>query len=138
MELLLVLIQDFEGFDGFDKIGRACLGFFGCLVNYLVKITEVNEGNYGSGEIRVKGLRLPEAEAEPEIMVHFFLAFRVEGETIGAGMLQRFSAVHAFTEDEESEGASHLVGAVSGDFLHSESFLEVSPIFPLAPLPQFF
>jgi hypothetical protein len=33
--LLLVLIQDFEGFDGFEKTGRACLGFFGCLVDNL-------------------------------------------------------------------------------------------------------
>jgi hypothetical protein len=31
-----------------------------------------------------------------------------------------------------------LIGVVSGDFLHIESFLEVSPIFPLAPLPKFF
>ena len=53
-------------------------------------------------------------------------------------MLQGFAAVHAFAEDEESEGASLLIWAVSGDFLHIESFLEVSPIFTLPPLPQFF
>jgi hypothetical protein len=53
-------------------------------------------------------------------------------------MLQRFAAVHAFVEDEEGERASHLVGAVSGDFLHSKRFLEVIPIFPLPPLPQIF
>jgi hypothetical protein len=53
-------------------------------------------------------------------------------------MLHGFAAVHSFVEDEEGERASHLVGAVSGDFLHIESFLEVVPIFPLAPLPQIF
>jgi hypothetical protein len=71
-------------------------------------------------------------------MVLFFLAFGVKGEAIGAGMLRGFAAVNAFTEDEKGEGASLLIGAVSGDFLHIESFLEVSPIFPLAPLPKFF
>jgi hypothetical protein len=71
-------------------------------------------------------------------MVLFFLAFGIEGETIGAGLLQGFAAVHAFVEDEKGERASHLVGVVSGDFLHIESFLEVIPIFPLAPLPQIF
>ena len=71
-------------------------------------------------------------------MVLFFLAFGVEGEAIWTGMLQGFAAVHSFVQDEKGEGASLLVGAVSGDFLHIESFLEVSPIFPLAPLPQFF
>ena len=86
----------------------------------------------------MKGLRLPEAEAEPEIMVLFFLAFGVEGEAIWTRILQGFAAVHSFVEDEKGEGASLLIGAVSGDFLHIESFLEVSPIFPLAPLPKFF
>ena len=86
----------------------------------------------------VKGTGLPKAEAEPEIMVLFFLAFGVEGETIGAGMLHWFAAVHSFVEDEKGERTSHLVGAVSGDFLHIESFLEVIPIFPLPPLLQFF
>jgi hypothetical protein len=62
----------------------------------------------------------------------------VEGETIGAGVLHWFAAVHSFVEDEKCERASHLVGVVSGDFLHIESFLEVIPIFPLAPLPQIF
>ena len=71
-------------------------------------------------------------------MVFFGLIGGVKGETIGAGMLQGFAAVHSFAEDEECERASLLIGAVSGDFLHIESFLEVSPIFPLAPLPQFF
>ncbi len=71
-------------------------------------------------------------------MVLFGLIGGVEGETIGAGMLQGFAAVHPFAEDEECERGSLLVGAVSGDFLHMKSFLEVSPIFPLAPLPQFF
>ncbi len=71
-------------------------------------------------------------------MVLFGLIGSIEGETIRAGMLHWFAAVHAFAEDEESERASHLIWAVSGDFLHIESFLEVSPIFPLPPLPQFF
>ena len=53
-------------------------------------------------------------------MVLFFLGFGVEGETIGAGMLQGFAAVHSFVEDEECERASLLIGAVSGDFLHIE------------------
>jgi hypothetical protein len=86
----------------------------------------------------MKGPGLPEAEAEPEIMVLFFLAFGVECKTIGAGLFHGFAAVHSFVKDEKGERASHLVGAVSGDFLHIESFLEVTPIFPLAPLPQFF
>jgi len=116
--LLLVLIQNFEGFDGFEKIGRGCQGFFGCLVDYLVQITKVNEGDHGTGEEGVKGFRLPEAEAEPEIMVLFFLGFGVEGEAIRAGMLQGFAAVHSFAQDEKGERASLLIGAVSGDFLH--------------------
>jgi hypothetical protein len=53
-------------------------------------------------------------------------------------MLQGFAAVHSLVEDEKGEGASRLIGAVSGDFLHIEKLLEVSPIFPLAPLPKFF
>ena len=71
-------------------------------------------------------------------MVLFSLVGCIEGETIGAGLLQGFAAVHSFVQDEKGERASLLIGAVSGDFLHIESFLEVSPIFPLAPLPQFF
>jgi hypothetical protein len=86
----------------------------------------------------MKGSGLPQAETDPVEMVLFSLVGCIEGEAIWAGMLQRFAAVHAFAEDEESERASLLIGAVSGDFLHIESFLEVSPIFPLAPLPQFF
>ena len=45
MVLLLMLIQDFEGFDGFEKIGRGCQGFFGCLVDNLVQIPKMDEGN---------------------------------------------------------------------------------------------
>jgi hypothetical protein len=45
MVLLLMLIQDFEGFNGFEKIGRACLGFFGCLADNLVKVPKMDEGN---------------------------------------------------------------------------------------------
>ena len=71
-------------------------------------------------------------------MFLFSLMGCIECETIGAGLLHWFAAVHAFVEDEKGERASHLVGVVSGDFLHIESFLEVSPIFPLPPLPQFF
>ena len=43
MVLLLMLIQDFEGFDGFEKIGWGCQGFFGCLLNNLVKIPEMDK-----------------------------------------------------------------------------------------------
>ena len=86
----------------------------------------------------MEGPGLPEAETKPEIEVFFLLVGGVECEAIGAGMLQGFAAVHAFIQDEKGEGASLLIGAVSGDFLHIESFLEVSPIFPLAPLPKFF
>ena len=118
MVLLLVLIQDFEGFYGFLKVGRAGLRFFGCLVNHLVKIPKMDEGNNGTIEVRVKCFGLPEAEAKPEIMVFFFLGFGVEGEAIGAGMLQGFPAVHSFIQDEKGERASLLVGVVSGDFLH--------------------
>jgi hypothetical protein len=53
-------------------------------------------------------------------------------------MLQGFAAVHSFIQDKECERASLLIGTVSSDFLHIESFLEVTPIFPLAPLPQIF
>ena len=88
--------------------------------------------------MRVKGPGLPEAKTDPIEMVLFSLIGCIEGETIGAGMLERFAAVHSFVQDEKGEGASLLIGAVSGDFLHAESFLEVSPVFPLAPFPQFF
>ena len=138
LELFLLVIKNFEGFNGFEKIGRGCQGFFGCLVNNLVQIAEMHKRDHGTGEVRVKCFRLPEAEAEPEIMVLLFLGFGIEGETIGAGLLHWFAAVHSFAQDEKGEWASHLVGAVSGDFLHIESFWEVSPIFPLAPLPKFF
>jgi len=53
-------------------------------------------------------------------------------------MLHWFAAVHSSIQDEESERTSLLNGAVSCDFLHIERFLEVIPIFPLAPLPQIF
>ena len=86
----------------------------------------------------MKGSGLPEAETDPVVKVLFSLIVCIEGETIGAGMLHWFAAVHSFVEDEEGERASHLVGAVSGDFLHIKSFLEVIPIFALAPLPQIF
>jgi len=66
----------------------------------------------------MKGSGLPESEAYPVIMIFFGLICGVEGETIGAGMLHWFAAVHAFVEDEEGERASLLIGAVSGDFLH--------------------
>ncbi len=71
-------------------------------------------------------------------MILFLLGGSIVSEAIWTGLLQWFAAVHSFIQDEEGERASLLVGAVSGDFLHAESFLEVSPIFPLAPLPQFF
>ena len=86
----------------------------------------------------MKGPGLPEAEADPVEMISFCLIIGIEGEAIWTGMLQGFAAVHSFVQDEKGEWASLLIGAVSGDFLHIESFLEVSPIFPLAPLPQFF
>ena len=68
----------------------------------------------------MEGPGLPQAKAEPEIMIFFSLIGCIEGETIGAGMLQGFAAVHSFAEDEECERASRLIGAVSGDFLHIE------------------
>ena len=86
----------------------------------------------------MEGPGLPKAKTEPVIMVLFLLGGGIVSEAIWTGMLQGFAAVHSFVEDEKCEGASLLVGAVSGDFLHVESFLEVSPIFPLPPLPQFF
>ena len=86
----------------------------------------------------MKGSGLPQAKTDPVEMVLFLLCGGIEGETIGAGMLQRFATVHAFVEDEECEWASFLIGAVSGDFLHAESFLEFSPVFPLAPFHNFF
>ena len=45
MVLLLVLIQDFEGFDCFLKGAGISQGFFGCLVNNLVQIPKMDEGN---------------------------------------------------------------------------------------------
>jgi hypothetical protein len=51
-------------------------------------------------------------------MVLFFLTCGVEGETIGAGLLHWFAAVHSFIKDEKGERASLLIWAVSGDFLH--------------------
>jgi len=86
----------------------------------------------------MKGSGLPEAETNPVEMVLFSLIGRIEGETIGAGMLHWFAAIHSFVQDEKGERDSLLIGVVSGDFLHIESFLEFSPIFPFAPLPQFF
>ena len=68
----------------------------------------------------MEGPGLPQAKTEPEIMILFSLIGCIEGETIGAGMLQGFAAVHSFVEDEEGERASLLIGAVSGDFLHIE------------------
>ncbi len=88
--------------------------------------------------MRMEGSGLPESKTDPIIMILFCLIGSIEGETIGAGMLQGFTAVHSFVEDEKGERASLLIGAVSGDFLHAKSFLEVSPIFALAPLPQIF
>jgi hypothetical protein len=86
----------------------------------------------------MKGPGLPESEADPVVMIFFGLIGGVEREAIGAGLLHGFAAVHSFIQDEKGEGASLLIGVVSGDFLHIESFLEVTPIFPLATLPQFF
>ena len=73
----------------------------------------------------MKGSGLPKAKTDPVIMVPFGLIGRIEGETIVAGMLQGFAAVHSFVQDEKGERASLLIGAVSGDFLHIESFLEL-------------
>jgi hypothetical protein len=86
----------------------------------------------------MKGSGLPKAKTDPIEMVLFSLIGSIEGETIRAGMLYWFAAVHSFVEDEKRERASLLIGIVSDDFLHIESFLEVIPIFLLAPLPQFF
>ena len=59
----------------------------------------------------MKGPGLPESEADPVVMIFFSLIGGVEGETIGAGLLHWFAAVHSFVEDEEGERASHLIGA---------------------------
>ena len=53
MVLLLVLIQNFEGFDCLLKIGRGCHGFFGCLADNLVKVPKMDKGNNRTIEIRV-------------------------------------------------------------------------------------
>ena len=120
MVLLLVLIQDFEGFDCFEKIGWSCQGFFRCLVDYLAKLVNADKWDYRTNQMLMKGPGLPESEADPVVMIFFGLIGGVEGETIGAGMLQGFAAVHSLIEDEECERASLLIGAVSGDFLHIE------------------
>ena len=99
---------------------------------------KADKWDYGPDQMLMKGSGLPKAKTDPVVKVFFSLIGCIECETIGAGLLHWFAAVHAFVEDEKGERASHLVGAVSGDFLHSKSFLEVTPIFPLAPLPQFF
>jgi hypothetical protein len=136
--LLLVLIQDFESLNCFLEGARICLGFFGCLVDYLAKIAQVDKRDNRTDQMLMKRSGLPEAKTDPVIKILFSLISCIEGETIGAGMLQRFAGIHAFAQDEKGERASLLIGAVSGDFLHIESFLEVIPIFPLAPLPQIF
>ena len=84
---------------------------------------KADKRNYGSDQVRAEGPGLPEAEAEPEIVVLFFLACGVEGETIGAGLLQGLAAVHAFAEDEKGERAAGLAGGVGGDFLHDNRIL---------------
>ena len=68
----------------------------------------------------MKGPGLPEAKTDPVIKILFSLIGCIEGETIGAGMLQGFAAVQSFVQNEECERASLLIGAVSGDFLHIE------------------
>lgn len=68
----------------------------------------------------MKGSGLPQAKTDPVEMILFLLGKGIESETIGAGMLQGFAAVHSFVEDEKGEGASLLIEAVSGDFLHIE------------------
>ena len=99
---------------------------------------KADKWDYRTYQMLMKGSGLPEAKTNPVEMVLFLLGRGVEGETIGAGQFHWFAAVHAFAKDEECEWCSLLIGAVSGDFLHIESFLEVIPIFPLPPLPQFF
>jgi hypothetical protein len=44
----------------------------------------------------MKGSGLPEAEADPVIMIFFDLIGGVKSETIGAGTLHWFAAVHSF------------------------------------------
>jgi hypothetical protein len=136
--VLFVLIQDFKSVYCFLKDGRACLGFFGCVFYYLVQITKVNEGNHGTGEVRVKCFRLPEAKTNPVKMVLFGLICCIEDEAIRAGMFKGLAAVHSFAQDEKGERATLLIRAVSGDFLHDKRFWRFVPIFPLPPLPQFF
>ena len=99
---------------------------------------KADKWDYGPDQMLMKGSGLPQAKTDPVVKVLFSLIGRIKGETIGAGMLHWFAAIHSFVQDEKGERASLLIGAVSGDFLHIESFLEVIPIFPLALLPQFF
>jgi len=79
---------------------------------------KTDKRNYRTDQMLMKGSGLPEAKTNPVEKVLFSLIGCIEGEAIGAGMLHWFAAVHSFVKDEKGEGASHLVGAVSGDFLH--------------------
>ena len=81
---------------------------------------QADKGNYGTDQMRTEGPGLPESETDTVEMVLFSLIGCIEGETIGAGMLQGFAAVHAFTEDEKGERAAGLARGVGGDFLHGE------------------
>ena len=40
------MIQNFESFNGFEKIGGACLGLFGCLADNLVQIMKPDKWDY--------------------------------------------------------------------------------------------
>ena len=71
-------------------------------------------------------------------MLLFSLIGGVEGETIWAGLLQGFAAVHTSIEDEKGERASLLIGAVSGDFLHVRRLFGGYSDLPFTSLPQFF
>jgi hypothetical protein len=44
--VLLELIKDFEGFDGFEKVGKACQDYFRCMVDCLVQITKMNRESW--------------------------------------------------------------------------------------------
>ncbi len=66
----------------------------------------------------MEGVSLPHSEAEPVIQILFFLGECVKGETIGAGLLHWFAAVHAFIQYEKGERGTGLTWAVSGDFVH--------------------
>ena len=66
----------------------------------------------------MEGVSLPHPKAEQVIQILFILGGCVKGETIRAGMLHGFTAVHALIQDEKGVWGAGLIGAVGSDLMH--------------------